>query len=468
MSDNLRHALDDLVRHTAAETTARTHDGHGLDAHAVSTRARHGRRRRTAITTVTGLATAAALVFAGFDIADRRTGDPLPAAPSPSSTSTPAPSQTVRTTLLPTADPSLPFGECGALVTAPPEHPVSDRWAVDVSVASVGVAATDGLGVTAVLRPLDQAEDVVGLTRGAGPVLAVARDDVVVASGDLYGSKPSVLDYLVNNEGGTWATRYVGAVGLRSCVPGATDHGGDGENGTLPPGDYVLYAVVPVMALTDDFAIIGDGSPETLQGLVDARPDEWRAALSDPVPFTITAGASVTPAPAVAEAVTPAPLAPSPVCGEASPRSPIAGDRFVLDLTAAPTRLAQGGSVQVPADLTYVGPGRIGVSLTYGTEFWAVRDGVVVGGSMLTPQDGTFERLDIGTGLTDPRPGPLELWACDGTSAAERPLGPGVYTVYPALEMEILRTSTDVGITVAGLHSDTGAVFGQPFTLTIE
>jgi hypothetical protein len=468
MNDHdLHSALDDLARRTADEQGRLMRAGTGLSADGVASGARRHRRRRAAVTTVAGLVVLGSAVVAGAAVVDR----PVPAppaspAPTPSTTApTPAPTPTAAATpagtVLPTGDPTLPFGACGSLADAPADHPSDDRWTVSLGLDAAQVSVGDALGVSARLEvTLSPQWTPNGAGHGAypdsGPELLVLQDGVVVGAGDLYGDVPSTLTtYQV--AAAAHSSLYVGRQPLTSCADG----------GALPAGTYEVVATTPVLPLGDDPAVLTEIDATSLDEVAAVHAGDWRRVTSAPQMVTVVARSTAVPAATPPPAFDATALVPEPQCGAPLP-SASAGPTLVLDVDP-PRSVRFGEELTVPATLTYQGPGRLRAHLRIGVELWAVQDGVVVGGSR-EQYDGAYEVLDLGAGSALDVAGRGDLVSCaDGLGTrGEDALPPGTYTVYPALRVVTVELREADGSVDLTPHVGTLSVTGQPFELVVE
>jgi hypothetical protein len=470
MNDHdLHSALDDLARRTADEQGRLMRSGTGLSADGVASGARRHRRRRAAVSTVAGLVVLGSAVVAGAAVVDRPAPVP-PASPAPTPsttvtapapTSTPTAAATPAGTVLPTGDPTLPFGACGSLADAPADHPSDDRWTVSLGLDAAQVAVGDPLGVSTrlevVLSPQWTPNGAwYGAHPDSGPELLVLRDGVVVGDGDLYGDVPSTLTtYQV--PAAAHSPLYVGRQPLTSCADG----------GALPAGTYQVVATTPVLPLGDDPAVLTEIDATSLEEVAAGHAGDWRRVTSAPQTVTVVARTTAVPAATPPPAFDSAALVPEPECG-APFTSASAGPALVLDVDP-PRSVRFGEELTVPATLTYQGPARLRAHLRIGVELWAVRDGVVVGGSR-EQYDGAYEVLDLGAGSALDVAGTGDLVSCaDGRGTrGEDPLPPGTYTVHPALRVVTVELREADGTVDLTPHVGTLSVTGQPFELVVE
>lgn len=470
MTDDLRRALEDLAARTTAEHSARARAGHGLPIDDMTTCARRRRHRHAAAISAAVLTSVLAVGAAGIALAGWPPDEPLPATPSPTPTNapetTPIPAPTQDRVVLPPGDPALPFGACGSVVGSPTELPLSGGgWTPAATVTATTVVAGGPVEVTGRISvDWGQGADT-GVVRGGGPLFVVTHDGVVVAATELYGEL-SVAPELYTIDAGTLTT-YGGLLPLASCEPSQI---GRADGGALPSGDYELRIIGELLPLGDDRAVsdqIAAGTTSAEQ-VAEQRAADWQAAVSEPVPFTIAGPPPTAAQPPARRELDLRPLSPQPSCGAPAPTDGT-GDLFTLNLASTPQTVAAGRTARVEADLTYNGPGRARLFTSLATQFWAVRDGVVVGQGALH-FDGYFAVVDIGSGFMLDEAADLELKACAGPVDGSDPLPAGTYTVYPGVQISDLRITTVSGtnnLTTAdgGTFS---AVLGTPFTLTIE
>jgi hypothetical protein len=457
---DLHDAFDRLARREAEEQSRRLRAGSGLSAEEVAAGARRHRARRATVGAVVGLVVLGGVAF-GATALDRP-APPQPAAPSPSTPSPVTPSPTpspdpAPVRVLATGDPSLPLGACGSLVGAPSELPVDDRWTVAVGVDEPEIGVGHALAVSTrmdVNIPDDWAPTGIGhgAYPGTGPEFLVLHDGVVVGTTDLYGDIPAPLSwYTVAAD--AHSTAFFGSLPLTSCADG----------GSLPAGEYELVGTMPVLPLGDDDVVTEQIQAEGLDAVVARRTRDWRRAVSTPLPFRVAEDG-------VPPAVLPAPVpigtesfVPSyPVCGQ--PSTPPSGP--VLTITARPpTSMATGSAPDVPAWVTYVGPGRLHTMLQTTVGFWALQDGVVVADTS-RGTDTAHAVADLGQGTEVPVAGPLDLTVC-GAGSGGGPLGPGTYTVVPVIRAAGSVVRTDEGVRDLSTQA-ADAVTGEPFTLVVE
>lgn len=448
MTRDLRSALTDIVQQTADEQTTRIRDHAGLDAGAIAHRAGRARTRRAAVTTATALVAVVAVVFAGSALADRR--DPLPAetptvAPSPSVTTpapTPTPTETTPTVVLPTGDPSLPFGVCGSLADAAPAAPWTDHATVWRDVPVTEVAAGARLTVSASVGPAD-GTDVLAVPAD-GPQIAVLRDGVVVGTAVLHDPRSAAWSL---SDGMVGSRIHGDQIVLSVCGP---DGRPDVTAGMpLPAGTYDLLPWASVARLPAD-------TVSTTADLEDAFVQERgtpATVRSEAVAVTVTGQSGTT----TGRARDGAPSAPAgavtePLCGEPAPTVAGPGDLQVEVVSEEP--LTWG--------LRYDGPGRARGWLAAGAWQFAVRDGVVVGSNHIPIDIGAEIDLAYGPSIDIVDQDPLYSCAAGDYSA---PLEPGEYLVYPGLYVMLDDRVLPDGTVVPGEGGTW--VIGEPITRTV-
>jgi hypothetical protein len=448
MNHDLDAALRDLAAGAAAAHRTRTTTDTGLLLTPTVRRVRRRRRARAAAAATGSLAVITGLVLGGMALAPEP--DPQPASPSPT-TPTPAPSPSATPTgpsvVLPTGDPALPFGTCGALATATPSTPVTTEFRawLQADTATVQAGAPIGVAGGVALDPPGTRHVVVPRT---GPAVAVLRDGVVVATGQLGGdATPSYRgsggEDLPDPEIHESADWLVAAVCGPDGQPGVT------AGAPLPAGDYTLVPWAEVIDLdgariTDD---AGDWLP--VADAVAASGAQPETVVGDGIAITVTGEAEqVAPAPGAGGAPTALPAAELPTCGDPLP-SHLPGSPLRLDVPAAGAAVQVADLPTLDVRLTYGGDGRLELGSTEVVPY-AVRDGVVVG--VPVPGDGGWRML-LAQGIAAPVPskggGPI---ACD---SSYEPLGPGTYDLVLAVK-----------VTAAGSTASSVAV-SDPMTLVV-
>ena len=401
--------------------------------------ARARRRRRTRAALVATGAAAAVVVVAGAAFAVLPDRVPVP----PAHTSTPAP--TAARVVLPTGDPTLPFGACGALADAAPAYPVDDRVVAALvldtrTLVSGGTLAAEGV----VDRAPDR--DAVGYAApDGGPRVAVLRDGVVVGATGFSPGIDSVLTGRGADDGD--ARRYRGPLELTVCDP--VDDNPATAGRPLPAGTYELRPWASILTydgggdIPVEATAVGEGVTVTVTGEAEVQP---------PLPGTDvaldrTASAGV------------------PACDGPAPAAPVRSAMLDLQVAPATTTLAVGSPLSAVATVRYTGPGRLQVRGDDAVEYWVVRDGVVVG-TTVRPDD-AFSPVDLGAGV--------DL----GLTGSERVLTPcrtdgggtlpaGQYTVYPGwvFDAPVVRTSSEV-VELPGPADGYAVTLGAPFTVTL-
>ncbi|WHP18943.1 hypothetical protein [Cellulomonas sp. ES6] len=430
MNHDLDAALHDLAAGAAAAHRARAADDDRLVLAPTVRRVRRRRRVRGAAATTGGLAVVAALVAGGFALAPEPTPQPAgptptTPAPSPSTTTAPSPSGTPTAdaepatprVVLPAGDPALPFGSCGSLASATPQHPVTDTFEVRFELGSQSVPAGGNAEVRgSVAHRLEGSSTRYTLVPSSGPELAVLRDGVVVATGTLGGDDSWELrnDYLGEYR---WAADWMP---LSVCGP-------EGQSGTstgapLPAGSYEVLAWADVVDLgTSGEGLVGPGGELVSGEEAFARGGTPGTAVGAAVPLTITGAADrMEPVPGAGGTATlPAPgvtvACRTDVTPSADPPSPLG-----LEWSAAGTTVGAEELTSTSARIRYTGEGRLGF---YATPLWVLllSDGQVVGSSPY-PYEPTWRPL-LATGTAaelDPPSAGLTL--CDGS-----PVPPGRY-----------------------------------------
>ncbi|VTR78626.1 class I SAM-dependent methyltransferase [Cellulomonas hominis] len=382
MNRDLDAALQDLARGAAAQHRARDDDG------LLTTTVRRVRRRRAvrgAAATTVGLA----LVVGGALAGSTLTGppEPQPAGPAPTPTTTapsatPEPVPTPTPTgpppvVLPTGDPSLPFGACGSLVTAAAAHPSSPTV---VPYAEPATQTAPAGGSLAVRGWFDRTPGPgMAAIPASGPHLAVVADGVVVAEG-LLGGDPT-WDLRAGFQGEVRTT--VDWLSLAVCDPDGQPEVSAGA--PLPAGEYQLvpWADVAELGDSEDALRTPDGEWPTVEDMV-ATVGAPASAVGAATPFTVTGAATrVVPPPGSTGTPTPVPTAAAaPECGGPAP-VPDPANPLVLRWAQAGARLTPADLVEMEAPLRSTSAGRLGFFIA---QPWvaAVRDGRVVGVSELS------------------------------------------------------------------------------------
>lgn len=448
----MNHDLDAALRHLAADAATAHRDraaaDTGLLLEPTVRRVRRRRRTRATAATTGSLAVITGLVLGGLALAPEP--EPQPANPSPTTTPAPAPSPSATpagpSVVLPTGDPALPFGACGSFATASPRTPVTTEFRTWVLADATSVPAGDPIGVAGgvALDPPGTRHVVVPRT---GPQVAVLRDGVVVATGQLGGdATPSYrgsggedLPDPEVHESADWLTPAV-------CGP-------DGQPGVtagapLPAGDYTLVPWAEVIDLdgariTDD---AGDWLPVADAVAVSGAQPE--TVVGDGITITVTGEAEqVAPVPGAGGSPATLPTAELPTCGDPLP-SHLPGSPLRLDVPAAGAVVQVADLPTLDVRLTYGGDGRLELGSTEVVPY-AVRDGVVVGVPM--PGDGGWRML-LAQGIAAPVPSTGGPIACD---SSYEPLGPGTYDLVLAVK-----------VTAAGSTASSVAV-SDPMTLVV-
>jgi hypothetical protein len=473
MNRDLDAALHDLAEHAAATHRTRREDGTGVSTAAVTHRVRHHRRVRASLTAATALVAVAGVVLAGTALADRR--DPLPAdsptvAPSPSvTTPAPTPSETTPAVVLPTGDPSLPFGECGSLVGAAPAHPVTSDYQITLRPETSMVAAGQALVVHASReRELTQTPFLSAVEKAPARG-AVLRDGVTVAVSAL-GSTERVADYLF--EGTTDSHVADENLLLTTCIPVGQE---DVRAGVpLPAGEYTLQAWSPIVDLGEDDYASRDGEGGSHRPLDDLIAERGvpLTVIGDPVTITVTGQADTAdPEPGSGTALALPQNMGWPECGDPAPDT-TTPNSFRLTTPLSGSRVTLEDGLTVAATFEYTGPGSVSL-FDVGTSVWLVQDGQVVGNDFLIPErqswwmlgSGVTVGTQVGTGLIAP--------CLPGTGAAEgstmtsfgTPVPPGEYQAYLARYIDVRDVPSTTGTTDPNIST---FVFADPFTLVVE
>lgn len=432
-----------------------------------STDPEHGGHRRRVVWTTAGITTVA-LLLAGVAYAVQRESAAAPVAePTASRTTAPTPTPAAPpAVVLPTGDPALPFGTCGALADAAPAAPVETiGFSADLRLDASTVTAGEPLGLQTHWQVTGEAAPPYVFVPSAGPRLAVLRDGVVVAAGDLYEGR-DIGDDLIYPYTDAGVVNYRGALDLAVCDDGTSTAGAP-----LPAGSYslVTWDVFTTATEDDDAAQKLNAGEITIEQAADLAAATARTSIGEPVLFTVTGEATQ----ARATPWTDIPLVPSPntasvqTCGKPAPAAPATSWMFELQVVPGPTTIPAGSPLRVDGTLRYSGPDRVSVGVAYTVDYVVVRDGVVVG-STLQPMDGWMSGEDLGHGVTMPVAEESPLLACDeewGDSTGE-PLPAGTYTVYPAQYLGGIHHN---GVSMASddLEWLEGTVYGTPFEVTL-
>ncbi|MDQ0375184.1 hypothetical protein [Cellulomonas humilata] len=426
-------------------------------------------RRTRAAWTVAGAAAAVVLV-AGTAFA--LLPDPTPAPPAVTSTPTPTPTPTVTSptsVVLPTGDPALPFGTCGALVDAAPAYPVDDRlvaWVVPDAPTLLAGGTLPAGGV------IDRAPDsgfLASAVPDGGPRVAVLKDGVVVGTAGFY---PATYDVMAGRSGNDGElTSFRGPLELVVCDPG------DGRPATvgrpLPAGTYELRPWASVVTYDDLQEPPAElfQEPRTLDQAA-ALGGTRATAVGEPVTITVTGEAETQPPlPGSDVALDRTTFAATPACEGPAPVAPVRSAMLDLQVFPAATVLAAGSPLHATATVLYTGPGRFRAFGYYAVEYWVVRDGVVVG-TTVQPND-AFSSMDLGAGaVLGFADAERVLTSCrtDGGSPLSTgdPLPAGEYTVYPAwiFTSPVVRTLSEV-VELQGPDAGYSVTLGTPFPVTL-
>lgn len=476
MSDDLRRALDDLAARTTAEHTAQTRAGHGLPIADMTSRAGRRRRRHAAVVSATVLTTVLAVGAAGIALADWRIGEPLPATTpsitySPTPTPTPTPTQTqapVPDVVLPTGDASLPFGECGSLITAAPRYPVDSRFALEVSLDSTTIKSGDPLVARSSLRT-DAAMGVEYVaTPAAGPQYAIVKDGTVVATTAPEGSAD--LGYTGDASLDFHGPIIVDRLPLAVCGPTGQPEVTAGWS--LPAGTYELHPWSEPVDVPHHYDY-DDPGPATSSPAPPLSLDETIKQLGvhltalGPVTTFVVQGDATPPAasPDSGAPVTVGSAVPEPTCGGPAPVVDTTGPlRTTTPMSGA--RLVTADLPHLSSTFTYRGPGRLRGEFGY-VWLWLVQDGKVVGTDMLPTDRADF--FALGHDLSWPVEGlPLDPDSkfVDCTDLfARQPVPPGEYQAYVGSRLLVETYEMPDGSTTDG-EQETWS-FAAPFTLVV-
>lgn len=466
MNRDLESALGEL-----ADRVEQSHryDRAPLPLDLIAARARRHRRTRAALV-ATGAA-AAVVIVAGTAFAVLPDRSPAPPAHTPTPTvttsPTPTPAPTVAPVVLPTGNPALPFGACGALADAAPAYPVDDRVVARVTPDAAALASGTFLTAGGVVDREPGGAFLAYAVPDDGPRVAVVRDGVVVGT---TGFSPEPVDVMSGRSGNDGEiTAFRGLFDLTVC-----DDGGASTAGRpLPAGTYELRPWADVVTYDDRQEAPPELSPEALTFEQAAALGGTRAmAVGAPTTVTVTGEAeSQLPLPGADVPLDRTTFAGPPACAAPAPAAPVRG--AMLDLQVAPvaTTLASGAPLTATAAVEYTGPGRLRVYGYYAVEYWIVQGGVVVGTTVQA--NDAFSRMDLGAGA------PLGF-AADGrvlTSCVDGggsplstgdPLPPGEYTVYPAwiFSDPVARTATET-VELPGPDDTYSVTLGSPFPVTL-
>lgn len=424
-------------------------------------------RRRTRATLVATGAAAAVVVGTLLVVLPDRSPAPPVDTPAPTVTTSSTPTATVAPVVLPTGDPALPFGACGALADAAPAYAVDDRVVASVApdaatLASGGFLAAGGVvdreldgGVLAYAVPDD------------GPRVAVVQDGVVVGT---TGFSPEPADVMSGRSGDDGeVTSFRGLLGLTVC-----DDGGAATAGRpLPAGTYELRPWADVVTYDDREEAPPELSEESLTfEQAVALGGTGATAVGEPTTVTVTGDAQAQlPLPGADVPLDRTTFAGPPACGAAAPAAPVRGAMLDLQVEPAATTLPSGSPLTATATVQYTGPGRLRVYGYDAIEYWVVQGGVVVGTTVQA--NDAFSQLDLGAGAplgfaADDR----ALTSCidDGgfPLSSGDPLPAGAYTVYPAwiFSDPVARTATET-VELPRPDGTYGVTLGTPFPVTL-
>ncbi|GIG22160.1 hypothetical protein Cch01nite_28840 [Cellulomonas chitinilytica] len=457
MNRDLSTALGELADRVERSQRA---PGQELPVGRVAARVRH-RRRIRAVTVSVASAAAIAVLAVGTAYAVRPPARPAPPAHTPSASSTsatptPTPTPTPDLVVLPSGDPTLPYGSCGSLADTVPVPAVGERYEAQVRLSEATAQAGDPLAVESWIAVADGGgEGLLSIVPGSGPALTVTRDGVVVATADLYQGHEAEDELYDAWWGENPPTTYVGSIGLTVCDDG---HGATSGR-PLPAGHYEVRAWGGVTSL-------GNEPGETYQG---RSLDELRAlpvaepltAVGPAVPFDIVGEAPDATVPEWSTVPFDAgPASPLPACGDPAPAGPTSPAMLSLDLDRFPSTAPAGTELDVAGRLTYAGPDRIRAGLGWWVEYVVVQHGVVVGGVWADQVDGWVQGVDLGRGAgmrLESGAGPLVGCTSDTLPA-------GDYTVIPLVALTGWTTRPSGTWTGGDLVH---AVIGAPFTLTL-
>jgi hypothetical protein len=461
MSDDFDNGLRDLAAHAA-----RAHaGGAGLPTAFMVRRARRRRRARDVILTAVSVAGIAALVAGGATLLGQRHVPTPPAvSPSPTQSSSPTSSPTADPVALPVGDPSLPFGACGSMVGSKPSDPTSPTMAVGATITSPTVTAGSPLGVrSSVSWPVNDTNAV--LTESGGPRFLVVKDGVVVGIDDVYHGAATGLEAVVSSNG--LLPVFEGSVDLTVCNPtdGSTDR-------ALPAGAYTVYPTALVTEVPSDalFRSVNDGAT-TFEALAARPTAKHRTVIGEPIAFAITGVAEKTQRPAE-PATGPDPFASPPQqidlsCGAPAPAPTDLNGFFALGVDGADRTVALGKPLNLKADVTYTGAGRLRTGVFAHLDLIVTRDGTIVG-DLEFQGDQYYSVWDMAHGTSvDVSNEPVPLGCSLDPTVLGSPLKPGVYQAYPRLDLNLLRLTLPGARPTSAVQDLGVSVINAPFTLTI-
>jgi hypothetical protein len=351
-------------------------------------------------------------------------------APTPTPTPSPTPSATPETpaVVLPTGDPTLPFGACGSLATSAPAAPVDPAFSatavpyVTSAVAGGAVAVTSEVGVGAYGR--------YGAVHPGGARVSVLRDGVVVGSTSVGRDT-----WVVDEDGGSDVP--IGVDWLPLAVCGPETQPGVSAGAPLPAGDYEILPWSDVVALGSSWeALTGpDGVRRDAEDLV-AELGTPATAVGTPTTITVTGTAdAMAPLPFAGEPPR-APVASPPLtCGDpapvADPANPVHLSSDLVGATLTPADLAS-----VTSSLTYEGGGRMTI-MVGAVHLLALSEGRIVGNTPLYYEGGALYELAGGLplGFTEPVYEPVACVPGEPVYTSDVPLGAGTYEVVIAVEV---------------------------------
>jgi hypothetical protein len=369
-----------------------------------------------------GVALACVATLGGLALGVQALGRPEPAppavptpGPAPTPTPTPTPTTTAPSaTVLPTADPSLPFGACGSTAEADPVLPRTDVATLTTRVETPSIAAGERLPVSVDVRPADWDRAIA--VPPDGPRYLVVRDGVVVGTAAQHAAGAGVW---VVSDSLNGSVTYSDRIELTVC---AAEGQPDVTTGRpLPAGTYDVrpWAEIADLTSVDDGRLGYD--PDRVRDLA-ALPGVRVTAVGPATTVTITGAADVAQGhPGEARVLAPAAPVSRPGCGDPAPALSPEGDLTVAVVDPA-----------VPVvDLRYSGPGRVLGSAFYAVSTWVVQDGVVVGGTWYeTDGGGRFDLAD-GPGMRFTEGAPPTRCPDDGAG----PLPPGDYQAYAGISV---------------------------------
>ncbi len=476
MNDDLQSALDTLAARASAEHHARTERGRGLPLDQIISRARHHRRTHTTTTAAAGVL-AATLLAIGTTTLTHHQSTPAPAtthSTAPTPTPTPdaivSPAPTVGPAVLPAADPSLPFGACGSVVgAATTPAAVPDTLRIGMIAGATEVTAGSQLGVTAWFEVDDPDRFGVTVVPTAGPRFLVVKDGVVVATDDISHGTVTGLEGF-----NTWYGDdpvHAGGIDLVVCRTEGTTT--DATTRTpLPAGGYELWAVAPATGLGPEAPSLQQYGDEPITaGSVAGLGGTSTTAMAGPVPFSVTGTASQPqPHPAADTSGTdPADLGPATGgCGDdVAVPTPTADRASVVRIESsdAPVTVGQGDPLPLTPTIVYGGPGVLSLETTWDVDYWAVRDGVVVGTTWGFAAREGLEQVRLGNDARMDVSSMAPLLDCAGSG--NTPLAPGEYELYLSFEMAFQHMTLDDGTTVPLDWADLHSLVRGPVALTV-